>query len=132
MEIGVLISDFAQQLLRQNTDLPPIYLTPLDAACISPTLVLNQNVRAKLRGRWVLAKYERQKLQKPYTQGVRQFSHSKPFYTKYTLATRNFKRMKAFAWFKKEICCMDFISVDELAKENNGVKYLQVRQFLFD
>ena len=69
------------------------------------------------------SKSECQKLQKLYTQGgaaygsvrnlvkasnlsvskVRQFLHSKPSYTKITLATRNFKRMKAFARFKNEI-----------------------------
>ena len=68
-----------------------------------------------------LSKSERQKLQRLYTQGdaaygsvrnvvkasnlsvskVRQFLHSKHFYTKFTLATCKFKRMKAFARFKK-------------------------------
>ena len=99
-----------------------------------------------------LSKYERQKLQRLYTQGgaaygsvrnlvkasnlpvskVRQFLHSKPSYTKFTSATREFKRMKAFARFKNEICCMDLAYVDKLAKNNNGVKYLLVRQDLFD
>ena len=63
---------------------------------------------------------------------VRQFLHSKPSYTKFTLATRKFKRMKAFARFKNEIWCMDLAYVDKLAKDNNGVKYLLVRQDLFD
>ena len=99
-----------------------------------------------------LSKSERQKLQRLYTQGgaaygslrnlvkasnlsvskVRQFLHSKPSYTKFTLATRKFKRMKAFARFKNEIWCMDLAYVDKLAKDNNGVKYLLVRQDLFD
>ena len=67
-----------------------------------------------------LSKSERQKLQKLYTQGgaaygsvhnlvkasnlsvskVRHFLHSKPSSTKFTLATREFKRMKAFARLK--------------------------------
>ena len=67
-----------------------------------------------------LSKYERQKLQSLYTRGgaafasvriilktsnlpvpkVRQFLHSKPSYAKFTLATRKFKRVKAFARFK--------------------------------
>ena len=96
--------------------------------------------------------YERQKLQRLYTQGaaaygsvrnlakasrlpvskVRQFLHSKGSYTKFTLATRKFKRMRAFARFRNEIWCMDLAYVDKLAKENNGVKYLLVRQDLFD
>ena len=99
-----------------------------------------------------LSKSERQKLQTLYTQGgavygpmgnlvktsnlsvskVRQFLHSKPSYTKYTVATGKFKRMKAFARFKNEIWCMNMAYVDKLAKDNNGVKYLLVRQDLFD
>ena len=62
----------------------------------------------------------------------RQFLHSKPSYTNFTLATRKFKRMKAFAKFKNEIWCMDLAYVAKLAKENNGVKSLLVRQDLFD
>ena len=99
-----------------------------------------------------LSKSERQKLQRLYTQGgaaygsvrnlvkasnlsvskVRQFLHSKPSYTKFTLATRKFKRMKAFARFKNEIWCMDLAYVDKLAKDNNGVKYFLVCKDLFD
>ena len=108
----------------------------------------------KLRGEEAgsLSKSERQKLQKLYTQGgaaygsvrnlvkasklsvskVRQFLHSKPSLTKYTLATPKSKRMKAFARLKNEIWCMDLAYVDKLAKDNNGVKYLLVRQDLFD
>ena len=99
-----------------------------------------------------LSKYERQKLQRLYTQGaaahgsvrklaktsrlpvskVRQFLHSKDSYTKFTLAARNFKRMKAFARFRNAICCLDLAYVDKLAKKNNGVRYLLVLQGLFD
>ena len=57
--------------------------------------------------------------------------HSKPSYTKFTLATRKFKRMEAFARFKEEIWCMDVKYVDKLAKDNNGVKYLRLHQDLF-
>ena len=63
---------------------------------------------------------------------VRQFLHSKPSYTKLTPATRKFKRMKAFARFKNENCCMELAYVDKLAKDITGVKYLLVRQDLFD
>ena len=99
-----------------------------------------------------LSKSERQKLQRLYTQGgaayvsvrnlvkasnltvskVRQFLHSRPSYTKFTLATRKFKRMKVFARFKNGIWCVDLAYVDKLAKDNNGVKYLLLRQDLFD
>ena len=40
--------------------------------------------------------------------------------------------MRAFATFRKEIWCLDLADVDKLAKENNGVKHLLVRQDLFD
>ena len=99
-----------------------------------------------------LSKYERQKLQRLYTQGaaaygsvrnlakasrlpvskVRQFCYSKASYTKFTLAAQKLKRMRAFAQFKNEIWCMDFAYVDKFAKEKNSVKYLLVRQDLFD
>ena len=99
-----------------------------------------------------LSKSERQKLQRLYTQGfeaygsvrnlskaakfspskVREFLYSKTSYTSFTQATLKFKRMRAFARFKNEICCMDLAHVDKLAKDNNGVKFLLVRQDLFD
>ena len=99
-----------------------------------------------------ISKSERQKLQSLYIHGgaayrsvrilvkasslsvskVRHFLHSKPSYTKFTLATRKFKRMKAFARYKNEIWCMDLAYVDKVAKDNNGVKSLLVRQDLFD
>ena len=99
-----------------------------------------------------LANYERLKLQRFCTQGsaaygsvrnlvkasnlpvskVRQFLHSKPLYTKFTLATRKFRRMKSFAGFRNEIWCMDLEYVEKLANEYNGVKYLLLRQDLFD
>ena len=39
--------------------------------------------------------------------------------------------MRAFARFRNEIWSMDLAYVDKLAKDNNGVKYLLVRQDLF-
>ena len=63
---------------------------------------------------------------------VRKILHSKTSYTRFTQATRKFKRIGAFARFKSEIWCMDLAYVDKLAKDNNGVKYLLVRQVLFD
>ena len=70
-----------------------------------------------------LSKYERQKMQRLYTQGgaaygsvrnlskasrlpvskVGQFLHSKDSYTKFTLAARKVKRMRAFSRFVNEI-----------------------------
>ena len=99
-----------------------------------------------------LSKCEGQKLQRLYTQGapaygsvrnlakasrlpvsnVRQFLHSKDTYTKFTLAARKFKRMRTFARIRNEVWFMDLAYVDKLAKENNSVKYLLVRQDLFD
>ena len=40
--------------------------------------------------------------------------------------------MRAFPRFKNEISCMDLAYVDKLAKDNNRVKYLLVRQDVFD
>ena len=97
-----------------------------------------------------ISKYERQKLQRLYTQGaaaygsvrnlakasslpvskVRQFLHTKSSYTKFTLATRKLKWKRAFAKFRSEVWCMYLAYVDKLAKENNGVKYLLVLQHL--
>ena len=108
--------------------------------------------KLKIEEAWFLSKYERQRLQRFYTQGaaaygsvrnlakasrlpvskVRQFLHSEDSDTKFTSAARKFKRMRAFARFRNEIWCMDLAYVDKLAKENNGVKYLLVRQDLFD
>ena len=57
LETGILLSDFAQQLRRKNADVPDNYFTLLDAASISPTLILNQNAKAKERGSWVPLKF---------------------------------------------------------------------------
>ena len=108
--------------------------------------------KLKIEEAGFLSKYERQKLQRLYTQGaaaygsvrnlskasrlpvskVRQFLHSKDSYTKFTLAARKCKRMRAFARFRNEIWCMELAYVDKLAKNNNGVKFLLVRRDLFD
>ena len=56
VDTGVLISDFTLPLRRKNADVPDIYFTLLDAAGISPSLVFNQNAKAKNRGSWVLFK----------------------------------------------------------------------------
>ena len=53
VETGVLISDFTLFLRRKNADVPEIYFILLDAAGISPSLVFNQNSKAKHRGSWV-------------------------------------------------------------------------------
>ena len=53
VETAVFLSDFAQHLRRKNADVSNIYFTLLDAAGISPTLILNQNAKAKERGSWV-------------------------------------------------------------------------------
>ena len=53
VETGSSLLDFAQQLRRKNADIPDIYLTLVDAAAISPTLILNQKAKAKQRGNWV-------------------------------------------------------------------------------
>ena len=49
-ETGVLLSDFAQQLRRKNTDVPDIYIILLDTAGISPTVILNENAKTEETG----------------------------------------------------------------------------------
>ena len=117
-----------------------------------PTLLTIVMPRVKKEELGSLSKSEPQKLQRLYTHGfaaygsvhnlakaaelspskVREFLHSKTSYTRFTQATQKFKRMKAFARFRIEILCMDLAYVDKLAKKKNGVKYLLVRQDLFD
>ena len=53
VETGVLISDFTQHLRRKNADVLDIYFTLLDVAGLSPSLVFNQNAKAKHRRSWV-------------------------------------------------------------------------------
>ena len=53
VETGVLLLDFVQQLRRKNAEVPDIYFTSLDAARISPNLVLKQNFETIKRGNWV-------------------------------------------------------------------------------
>ena len=50
VETGIFLSDFVQQLRRRNADVPDIYFTLIDAAGISPTLILDQNAKVKERG----------------------------------------------------------------------------------
>ena len=50
VETGVLLSDSDQQLRRKNADVPDIYFSSLDAAGVSPTLVLNENAKSKKKG----------------------------------------------------------------------------------
>ena len=52
-ETEISLLDFTQQLRRKNADFPDIYFTLLDAAVISPSLILNQNAKAKERESWV-------------------------------------------------------------------------------
>ena len=63
---------------------------------------------------------------------MRQFLNSKPFYTKFTIATRIFNQMKAIAGFKNKIPCMDLAYVDKLAKDNTGVNHFLVRRDPFN
>ena len=53
VETGFFLSDLARQLRRKNAGVPDIYFTLLDAAGISPTLILNQKAKAKERGSWI-------------------------------------------------------------------------------
>ena len=50
VETGVILSKFSQQLCRKNAD---NHVAPLEAAVVSPTLVVSQTYKAKERGSWV-------------------------------------------------------------------------------
>ena len=54
------------------------------------------------------------------------FLQSKTLYTKFGLPIRCFRRLQAFSKYINEIWCMDLAFVDELASQNNRVKYLLV------
>ena len=62
---------------------------------------------------------------------LRQVLHSKPTYTKFILACRKFKRIKAFARFKVEVWYKNRACVDKLANDKNVVNYLLVHQDRF-
>ena len=118
VEIGILMSDFAQQLRCKNADVTDIYFTLIYVAGISPTVILSNNATAEERGSWLPFKTELQKLQGLYTHGGdtygsvrnlvnasnlpaskwRQLLHSKPSFTKFTLATRKIRQLKAFGY----------------------------------
>ena len=53
VDTGVLISDFTLNLRRKIVHVPDIYFSLLDSAGISPSLVFNQNAKAKDGGSWV-------------------------------------------------------------------------------
>ena len=53
VDTGVLVSDFTLHMRRKNVDVADIYFALLDAAGISPSLVFNQNAKAKERGSWI-------------------------------------------------------------------------------
>ena len=53
VETGIFLLDFPQQLRPENADIPDIYFTLLDPSGITPTLILNQNAKAKERGSYV-------------------------------------------------------------------------------
>ena len=63
VETAFFLLDFAQQLRRKSEDVLNFYFTLLDAAGLSPNLILTQNAKAKEREKaGSLWKSERQKL----------------------------------------------------------------------
>ena len=56
LETGVLLKDFAQRLKRKNVPKPNLYSTLLDAASITPNLVVNSHAKGKEKGAWILFK----------------------------------------------------------------------------
>ena len=62
IETGVLLKDFARRLKRKNVPVPDIYFTSLDAASITPDIVVNSHAKGE-EEIGSLSKSERQKLQ---------------------------------------------------------------------
>ena len=54
IETSVLLKDFAQRFKRKNVAIPDVYFTLLDAASITPNLVVNSHAaKGKERGAWI-------------------------------------------------------------------------------
>ena len=152
IETGVLLKDFIQRLKLKKYMYPIFTLLYLTQPASLPTSLSAVMPRVGKEELGSLSKTERQKLQRLCMQGfavsssvrnlakaaklssskVREFLHSKTSYTKFTQATRKFKRMRAFARFKGETWRMDIAYFDKLAKDKKGVKYLLVRHDLSD
>ena len=57
IETGVLLKDFAQRLKRKNATIHNIYFTLLNAASITPDIVVNSHAEGEERGAWILFKF---------------------------------------------------------------------------
>ena len=68
-DTGAHLTEFPQTLKRKNAEVPDIYFNLLDAADITPRLVLNKKCQRKREGAGFLSRSERQKLQKLYSEG---------------------------------------------------------------
>ena len=53
IETAVLLKEFAQRWKRKNVPIPDIYFTLLDAASITPDIVVNSHAKSKERGAWI-------------------------------------------------------------------------------
>ena len=95
------------------------------------TTKVAETLHARICGIWLCAQFGKSS-KTLSVKGQRIFTFKETSYTRFTQATRKFKKMRACARFKNEIWCMDLAYVVKMAKDNNGVKYLLVRQGLFD
>ena len=149
----MLLKDFAQRLKLKNVPVPDIYFILLDAASITPDISAISHAKAKERGAWIPFKIRTTKVAKDFTRKDLQHmvlcaswqkqrnslrQRSKNFYIQrlHILGSHkqheNSKKMRAFARFKNEIWCMYLADVNKLSNYTNGVKFLLVRQDLFD
>ena len=53
IETGELLKDFSQRLKRRNVPVPDICFTLLDAASITPDIVVHSHAKGKERGAWI-------------------------------------------------------------------------------
>ena len=52
----MLLKDFAQRLKRKNVPVPDIHFTLIDAASITPNLVVNSYAKGEERRAWIPSK----------------------------------------------------------------------------
>ena len=128
---------FCSTTASKNADDPNKKLISLDAAGRSPTLVLNQNTKTQRKGKrgpfgylngrkcrkilhssccclWTCAQFI--KGQQSDSIKCQTVFTCKFFHTKFSLGTRSFEKMKAFARIKTEKWCIHFAFVDKLVK----------------
>ena len=53
IEVGVLLKDFAQRLMRKNVTIADFHFTLVDAVSITTNIAVNSHAKGKERGTWI-------------------------------------------------------------------------------